>query len=210
MKEKFKPALAYHFLTPIYDRFNSALGFGKPFIWRVIDIAELKKDHKVLDVGTGTGIFILEAIQRYPEIKITGVDPDKNALHIAQSKLKAMGRKANLVQGYAQELPFPDGSFDVVVSTLAFHHMPDEVKHDAIKEIRRVLTKHGRFILADFGKPQTVTSRILLNLGSIFDGRANMVANLEGKIPELLANVGFTITNINPRYKGVQFLVAKK
>lgn len=210
MNKEFKPALAYHILTPLYDRATEALGYGTSFKRKVLKLAQIQDGERLLDVGTGSGTFLIETKRKYPQAEVTGIDPDKEILEIARRKLKQAGVTAHLVQGFAQELPFPDNSFDVVVSTLIFHHLPTSIKTHAIEEIYRVLADNGRFLLADFGKPDTLAETVLLNIGSIFDGRENMRANLAGKLPKFLKDAGFEVNEAAPRYKGVQFLLARK
>ena len=77
-----------------------------------------------------------------------------------------------------------------MIVTLIFHHVPDPVKVSAFAEVRRVLAPHGRFLLVDFGAHPTRVARVLLTLGSLFDGRANMRANLAGGLPDMLAAAG--------------------
>jgi hypothetical protein len=67
----------------------------------------------------------------------------------------------------------------LVISTLIFHHLPDPVKVSALREVRRALAPHGRFLLVDFGAPPTrAAAGVLLAIGCLFDGRDNMRANL--------------------------------
>jgi ubiquinone/menaquinone biosynthesis C-methylase UbiE len=210
MSGQYKSALAYEILTPLYDYFTELLGFGKDFQKKVLQIADLKEDEKVLDVGMGTGVLMIEAIKQHPTIEITGLDPDKKIINIAECKLNKRGMEAVLVKGFAQDMPFENDSFDVAISTLMFHHISTQSKKAAIKEIYRILNERARFILADFGQPQTLAETVLLNLGSIFDGRKNMEANLKGQLPILLQKEGFKVTEVRPRYRGVQFLLAQK
>jgi SAM-dependent methyltransferase len=72
------------------------------------------------------------------------------------------------------------------VSTLVFHHLPDDTKRAAFREVARLLRQGGRFLLVDFGQPQTVLSRSLQLVGSLFDGRANLRGNLAGRLPPML------------------------
>lgn len=63
-------------------------------------------------------------------------------------------RTLRLDRRLASELPYPDGTFDTVVSNLAFHHMAHDETVAVFHEARRVLRPGGRFILADFGTPR--------------------------------------------------------
>ena len=210
MDKKFTPPLAYDVLTPLYDRVVNLLAYGKTFKRMALELSEIVDGEKVLDVGCGSGTLLIDAKTRYPNSDIVGIDPDKKILLVAERKLVQAGVKARLVQGFAQKLPFPSMSFDLVISTLIFHHLSVLVKKEAAGEIFRVLTENGRFLLADFGKPNSALSKLFINLGSIFDGRANMKDNIEGKLPVLLQDTGFKVTELEARYRGVQFWLATK
>ncbi len=206
----FRPALAFHALTPLYDRANDLLGFGRPFIMRVIHALALTGTEALLDVGCGTGTLLAELGRRYPISTLNGVDADPRVLARTAAKLRAAGVHAGLAQAFAQSLPFPDASFDLVVSTLIFHHLGTPVKRAALGEIRRVLRPGGRFLLADFGRPQSVLQWALLSAGRLFDGIENTRANLRGQLPLMLVEAGFQVAEVAPRYRGVQFLRAER
>src|SRR3990170_2056503 len=173
MDKKFTPPLAYDFITPFYDSVCNLMGYGKAFKRMALALSEIVDGEKIMDVGCGSGTLLIEAKTRYPNSDFLGIDPDKKILQLAEKKLEQAGVKARLVQGFAQELPFPPASFDLVISTLIFHHMSTPVKKEAVKEIYRILKDMGRFLLADFGQPDNIFAKLLLNLGSIFDGRSN-------------------------------------
>jgi len=210
MSEKFVPALAFKFLTPLYDFFSSLVGYGKRLHRRVLDIAALSGRERILDVGSGTASLLIEAKKRFPAVTGTGVDPDERILGIARKKFARLGVEMTLIQGSARELPFRDASFDVVISTLVFHHLSGDEKRRALDEIYRVLTKNGRFVLADFGKPQSFVSYVLLRVLSIFDGQENMRSNLAGELPIFLKKAGFQVEENDERYRNLQFLVGLK
>lgn len=210
MGKEYTPALAYDSLTNVYDTVNRLLGFGPEFMRGVVRLADIQPHDRVLDVGTGTGTLLVEARKLYPDLDIVGIDPDPKSLQIARGKLERVHQKVNLVRGSAQNLPFDDNSFDLATSTLIFHHLPTPVKRKALGEIYRVLDEDGRFLLADFGKPENIPQAVLLHAGSLFDGRENMRANLDGKLPEFLEATGFHVREVAPRRKGVQFLLATK
>ncbi len=210
MGNRFTPPLAFDFLTPFYDRVINLLAYGKAFKRMALELSEITDGEKVLDVGCGSGTLLIEVKTRYPNSDVIGIDPDKKILQLAEKKLEQAGVKARLVQGFAQELPFPSASFDLVISTLIFHHLSSSVKVEATRDIYRVLKEKGRFLLADLGKPESTLTKLLLNLGSIFDGRANMKDNIEGKLPLLLQETGFKVKELEARYRGVQFWLAIK
>ncbi|WP_242393230.1 class I SAM-dependent methyltransferase, partial [Anaeromyxobacter oryzisoli] len=80
-------------------------------------------DQAQLDVGCGTGALLVALRREAKPARLVGVDPDPDMLAQAEPKLRAAGVAAELLRGSADALPFPDGSFDVVVSSLMFHHL---------------------------------------------------------------------------------------
>ena len=208
-RSAFTPALAYSVLTPVYDTVLEVLGFGRSFKAAVAELAEVTPGEAVLDLGCGTGTLLQALVARQPEGRFTGIDPDPRVLAIARRRLQYSTPTVELVEGYAQDVPFPDEAFELVISTLIFHHLPDPVKRATLAEVRRVLAPHGRFLLVDFGVPPTRTARILLTIGSLFDGRDNMRANLAGELPDMLANAGFEVAEVSRPHRGVRHLLGR-
>jgi len=143
-------AFNYDFLTPFYDTILNLIGFGQGQREKIVRLLNLKPGEKFLDVGCGTGSLLKVARKLHPDNEMVGIDIDKKILEIAKKKLDSIG--ITLINTGAENLPFPDNSFDVVVSTLIFHHLPTEIKLKALSEIKRVLKPDGRFLLVDFGK----------------------------------------------------------
>lgn len=97
----------------------------------------------ILDVGCGTGRLLHDASDRWPEAKFYGVDP---AEHMAL-KARRLNPKASIQIAPAESIPFPDGTADLVLSSISFHHWADHAK--AVKEVARMLKPGGFFCLAD-------------------------------------------------------------
>lgn len=128
---------------------------GKFVVWN--ELLNLRGDERVLDVGCGRGAVLLLAAQRLTSGKATGIDlwqkqdQSGNALEATQRNAKAEGVNVELHTGDMRALPFADASFDVIVSSLAVHNVPDaEGRAKAVKEMLRVLAPGGRLLLADF------------------------------------------------------------
>ncbi len=101
-------------------------------------IAATRPTWRILDVGCGTGAT-LAWLRRFPGASIVGLDYSADALRFCQST-----RNRALVQGSALELPFPDGSFDLVVSTDVLQHLPNpDGDRVALRETYRVLDRGG-------------------------------------------------------------------
>jgi tRNA G46 methylase TrmB len=90
-RRAFRPALAFHGLTPLYDRGNDLLGFGAPFLGRVIDV---RGDEQLVEIGCGTGSLLSALGQRHARMRLTGIDADPRVLHGARDKLSAAGVRA--------------------------------------------------------------------------------------------------------------------
>src|SRR3954470_816502 len=135
----FKPALAFGVLTPLFDIATALLGFGGRFAEEVAGLADVRPGDSVLDLGCGTGRVLAALVNREPSAGFVGVDPDLRVLAIARRRLEEVGGTAELRRGYAQGLPFPAGTFDLVLSTLVFHHLADDTKRTTLAEVARVL-----------------------------------------------------------------------
>jgi len=99
---------------------------------------------RVLEVAVGTG----RNLGLYPPgVHLTGVDLSPAMLALARRRAADLGLDADLREGDAQALPFPDGSFDSVVCTLSLCAIPDDAR--AMAEMARVLRPGGRLLLLD-------------------------------------------------------------
>lgn len=97
----------------------------------------------ILDVGCGTGRLLRAVSVRWPEAQLFGVDPAPRMI----SEAARLNSSATFKPGMAENLPFPDQSMDMVLTSLSFHHWVDH--QQAVNEIARVLRPGGFFCLAD-------------------------------------------------------------
>jgi ubiquinone/menaquinone biosynthesis C-methylase UbiE len=206
-RRSFVPALGAGVLTPLYDLTAGLLGFGRSFRAGVARLADVRAGESVLDLGCGTGTLLAALLAARPEAVYAGVDPDPRVLAAARRRLA--GRDVELIEGYAEDLPFASQRFDVVVSTLAFHHIPDGAKRTAVREVRRVLRPSGRFLLVDLGPPRSLVGRAVLHLASLVHSRGNMRPNLAGELPTMLAEAGFDVREVRPPHRGARFLLVR-
>lgn len=102
----------------------------------------------VLDLGTGTGALLRLVRARHPAGRLTGLDPAPAMLEQAREKMKG-DPNVKFVLGSANLIDSPDGSFDVVVSNFALHHLTHEQKGECAREIWRVLVPGGLLIYGD-------------------------------------------------------------
>lgn len=211
MSYKPIPAFSYDFLTPAYDVLLNLMGFGDGQRSKIVDLLNLKQSERLLDVGCGTGSLLKVAKRKFPTVSMVGIDIDQKVLNIAGNKFQKEGLDIDLIKTGAEKLPFKTASFDAIVSTLIFHHLPYEIKRQALKEIHRVLKPNGRFLLVDFGKLKLPLKLVYYLEVLIKIPEAKTAKdNVEGKIPGLLKETGFKFKEVAPRYFGIQYLLSRK
>jgi ubiquinone/menaquinone biosynthesis C-methylase UbiE len=123
----------------------------------LIEQATLRPGQRVLDVGCGTGSLLVQIKRRYPSIEIVGLDPDPRALGRARRKGVRAALSLQLDQGFADELPYADASFDRVMSSFMFHHLEEVDRSRMLREVRRVLKPGARLHLMDFVKADSLS-----------------------------------------------------
>ncbi len=119
-------------------------GVGNPFT-----VGLIRPGEAVLDIGCGAGVDSLIATRMVgPRGLVRGIDLVPEMLDRAKKNAGLVGAEnVEFAEGSAEELPFPDASFDVVISNGVFNLVVDKVK--ALEEVMRVLKPGGRFMLAD-------------------------------------------------------------
>ena len=133
------------------------------FVDRVVELGA--SEGHFLDLGTGPAQIPIFLAQRCPKIRITGIDLSVNMLtlgeqHVAEAKL---GDRITLECVDAKVLPYPDQSFDGVISNSIIHHLPDPMA--AFREISRVIRPSGLIFIRDLMRPDTPeTAQALVDL----------------------------------------------
>lgn len=132
-----------------YDRHYLQRLVFEPVQRTVLELAaaEVPSPVAILDVGCGTGRLLRSAEQRFPAAALEGVDAAVGMVKHAQAVNPARSR-IRFQHATAEKLPFAPAQFDLVFSTMTFHHWDDQPR--GIAEIARVLQPNGRWVLADF------------------------------------------------------------
>jgi SAM-dependent methyltransferase len=147
-----------------YDWVVRAFTFGREARLRelTLDVAGVVSGERVLDVGCGTGTLALAAQRRVGAGgAVYGIDASPEMVQRARAKSAFQGLPVGFDVATAQALPFPDAAFDVVLCSLAVHHLPRAARHGALAEMRRVLKPEGRALIVEFSRERGL--RALLN-----------------------------------------------
>ena len=129
------------------------LGRERAFRERVVRLARLQPGQSVLDIGCGTGSLAIAAKRRVgPSGMVHGIDASPEMIARAKKKASKAGLDVSFTNGVVEALPFPDGHFDAVLSTLMLHHLPREARQQCAREMRRALKPGGRVLAVDFGR----------------------------------------------------------
>jgi len=132
---------------------------GKFLEWnRILDRLRLRGDEKVLDMGCGRGAVLTAVARRLTTGRVTGVDiwstkdqsGNAKSVTLRNASLEGVGNRVRIDTGDMRALPYPDGAFDLVVSSLAIHNIRSNAdRKRAIVEGYRVLKPGGRMVIAD-------------------------------------------------------------
>ena len=142
-----------------YDLLNRLNSLGADRRWRRLAAESLELDAvaggvaRVLDVASGTGDLAIAIARRYPGVAVRGVDASRGMTEIGRRKVERTGLEARVTldAGDAQELPFPDRSFDATTIAFGIRNIPDRDR--ALREMARVTRPGGRVAVLELGVP---------------------------------------------------------
>ncbi len=190
-KQGYVPALGYDALTALYDPVVAMTTRERTFKTALIDQARIASGHRVLDLACGTGTMAVWIKVQVPGAEVTGLDGDPKVLSRARAKAVDLGVAIRFDEGLSYELPYPDKTFDRVLSSLFFHHLSRLDKLRTAREVLRVLRPGGEFHVADWGKAANGLMRVLFYAIQILDGFPNTADNVAGGLPQVFRLAGF-------------------
>jgi ubiquinone/menaquinone biosynthesis C-methylase UbiE len=190
----YLPGAGHDALLPGYDLLTRLFGFNRVHE-KLIGQAELADGQRVLEIGCGTGNLTIRANRAHPGASMIGSDPDPLALRRARRKAAGLSG-IRFERGYAQRLPYADGEFDRVLSSMMLHHLDEDAKTAAASEVFRVLRPGGRLHLVDMGGDMTPHDGLAARL---VRRSPHAAGNLGDAIPRLLRTAGFDCTEVATR-----------
>ena len=185
---KYIPALSLKWLTPFYDslvdRPMSFMSMRKNLLKQMGDL----NGKRILDIGCGTGSLSISIKRTYPAAEVVGLDGDPQILEAARSKAQKDALEIHFEQGMSFDLPYPDASFDVVLTSFMLHHLERDDKQKTAMEAYRVLRPGGQLFGVDFVEPQSPFGKTIRSLAHGFERVAD---NFDGFLPVMFGKAGF-------------------
>jgi SAM-dependent methyltransferase len=196
-----------HLVQPRLHKYAAAiwfLGRRRRVYDDLIALSGAREGDAVLDVGCGTGYLTNRASHAVgPSGRVVGIDPAAEVVAYARS-VSPPHCKFHVAGG--EEIPEPDASFDVVVSSLAVHHIAPAERPTAFQEMYRVLRSGGRLLIADFRPPR---NQALNRLIGTLSGPA-MRDNPIDELPGLIRDAGFEVSGSGDRWPWLRYVQAQR
>ena len=184
-RRRYLPGMGRDWLLPLYDPFTRLIGVESAHR-KLAEQAELDSAARLLEIGCGTGNLALLVKRLRPQLEVVGLDPDSKALARAVRKARRAGLTLEFDRGFADKLPYSDGSFDRVLSSLMFHHLEADLRLASLRDVRRILRPGGSLHLMDFGGD----SHHLHGLARLARRSHTLKDNWDGRIQKLMHEAG--------------------
>lgn len=156
----------------------------------LLDLVEGDKNNKILDIGTGTGYLAFPLAEKFPTASVLGIDIADVIVEKNNATVKEKGiRNLSFEVFDGLKYPFPDESFDLIVTRYAFHHFPDIV--DAVRQMSRILIKGGKVLISDPIRNEKDDNGVIDSFMRVKkDGHIQFYSSKE--LDKLFINSGFT------------------
>jgi len=172
-----------------YDQLVSLLALGRRSRLRkmTIELARIQPGERVLEVGCGTGdVAIAACAPAGARGSVAGIDASPEMIAVARAKAARAGVNVEFRLEPIEALTYRDATFDIVLSSLMMHHLPDDLKRQGLAEIARVLKPGGRLLIVDAKRPTTRLGRVFNTL--MLHGRLKTAIQ---DLPAMLEEVGY-------------------
>jgi demethylmenaquinone methyltransferase/2-methoxy-6-polyprenyl-1,4-benzoquinol methylase len=137
-----------------YDQVGAVMSFGQDPRWRRALVAGVdpQPGQRILDVASGTGMVAFALVEHAPGCEVVGIDQSDAMLGVARARAGSRGNgRVSFVSGEAEQLPFPDGTFDALSFTYLLRYVDDPAA--TMRELARVVKPGGRIGMLEFGVP---------------------------------------------------------
>ena len=149
----------YNLIASVYDVFGILM--ESKARKRAIEIAAIRNGEKVLEVAFGTGLNLVEILKRNPKGWVDGIDVSEKMLEKTVKRISRIGQKNfTLHLGDCRQLPFEDGTFDVLMNQYLLDILPVDDFLPLLNEFHRVLKYGGRLVLVHMTKGEKWVNQI--------------------------------------------------
>jgi len=152
-------------LGPTYDRAAAVLSLGQDSRWRrfLVSRIDAGPSDSVLDVATGTAAVAVELVRAHG-CSVVGIDQSREMLAAGRHRVQQAGLagRIRLVEARAEDLPFPDASFDALTFTYLLRYVDDPAA--TVRELARVVQPGGSVAMLEFGVPRGLLPRVAWEL----------------------------------------------
>jgi ubiquinone/menaquinone biosynthesis C-methylase UbiE len=191
--------------APVYDICEPLLMLGQQGAYNrhITALLTLKPGQRILDLGCGTGELtrmIADRLDARRGGQAVGIDAAAQMIAVARKKRANATCRFDVAA--AESLPYDNGSFDAVVSSLFFHHVDLELKQRTLAESWRVLKPGGKLVVADMHIPTTWMGWLVSWTSRWFFMQPEIAENIRGVLPGLITAAGFTPPETRGSYFG--------
>ena len=182
-----------------------SLGREKKFRRAALEMVEIKPGMNIIDVGCGTGSLTIAAREMQGDKGlVVGIDPSSNMVNLARDKARKAGVGIDFQVGVIEKMDFPDGQFDLVLSSLMMHHLPDDLKLAGLEEVHRVLNPGGRLLIIELDPGA-------FSLATLVHGHSSQLSAALKNVLPYLENTGFgSIEYGRLDYRGFSYMIGQK
>ncbi len=179
--------MSFEVAADAYDRFMGR--YSVLLSPQLADLAGVRSGQRVIDVGCGPGALTAELVSRLGPASVSAVDPSESFVAAAQARYPGV----DVQTASAEQLPYPDGAFDVALAQLVVHFMSDPVA--GLAEMARVTQKGGVVAACvwDYGggvSPLGVFWQAARELDREVDDESGLAGTREGQLEELMDAAG--------------------
>lgn len=178
----------------LVDMMENLLSGGRrqAILQATLDAADLQPGQRIIDVGCGAGELAMLAARVVSDRPTgpgaaIGVDATPGMIEIARRRAYQVGSMARFELGVAEALPMADGVAHAVTSSFFFHHLPSEVKREAVREMWRVLAPGGRLVITDYGWARGIVG-LIASFPMRFNFHEYVRGQLNGELERIIAS----------------------